>query len=136
MVSGPIPPYSNPAIEPQFFKPSRFVITAVVLGETTTITTDEDHNYVIGQECRLLFPQGYGCTQLSEKKGFVISIPSADQVVLTINSQNVNDFVDISSSQQPQILAIGDVNTGQINNNGLSSNLNYIDGAFSNISPA
>ena len=134
LLNGPIPPYSNIPIEPQNFQPSRFVITAVSLGLTTTITTAVNHNYIVSQECRLLIPFGYGCTQLNQLTGLVSSIPSPNQVVLTLNSQNSNAFISASLSQQPQIVAIGSINTGAINANGINSTLSYVPGAFKNIS--
>ncbi len=52
VISYPIPPYSNVPINAQYYEPSQFVITAVALGVTTTITTQVDHNIVVGQQCR------------------------------------------------------------------------------------
>lgn len=135
LLNGPIPPYTNPPIEPQNFKPSRFVISAIALGITTLVTTSVNHNYVVSQECRLLIPNGYGCRQLNEVTGFVQSIPNPNQVVLNIDSQNANLFINASLRQLPQILAIGDINTGSINNHGRFHTRPYIPGSFRNISP-
>jgi hypothetical protein len=135
LILGPIPPYNNPPIEPQFFKPSQFFITILITGENTTVTTSIPHNYIIGQLCRLLIPNGYGCTALDEQTGYVITIPSPTQVILNINSQNINDFISASLVQKPQIVAIGDISTGAINANGINSTLTYIPGSFLNISP-
>ena len=49
-ISGPIAPYSNVNINAQFYQPSLFIISAVTLGVTTTVTTTQNNNYVIGQE--------------------------------------------------------------------------------------
>ena len=57
VISYPTPPYQNPPIEPQFYQPSAFVISAITLGPQTTITTTVNNNYVIGQLCRLIIPQ-------------------------------------------------------------------------------
>lgn len=135
LLNGPIPPFNNPAIQPQFYKPRRFVVSAITNGPTTIVTTSVNHDYVIGQQCRLLIPAGYGCTQLNELDGFVISIPSSTQVELTINSQNANAFISISLPQQPQILAIGDINSGSINRHGRTCLHPYIPGSFRDISP-
>lgn len=133
--TGPIAAYNNLPIEPQFYQPRFYFIDDISLGQTTTVTTTEDHDYVIGQQCRLIIPPLNGCRQLDEKTGIVISIPSSNQVVLNINSSmNVDPFVSSSAKTQPQILAIGDVNTGQINT-GRTNNLTYIPGSFINISP-
>lgn len=136
VISGPIPPYSNSPIEPQFYQPSRFVISAVSLGQTTTITTSVAHNYVIGQTIRLIIPPSFGCRQLNESQGNVLSIPSTTQVVVSIDSsKNVDPYIASSASTVAQILAIGDVNSGQTNTNGINSNFIFIPGSFTNISP-
>jgi NOL1/NOP2/fmu family ribosome biogenesis protein len=93
VISYPIPAYSNPTIAPQFYQPSVFFISAVTLGNTTTITTTENHNYVIGQIVRLIIPKSYGSYQLNEQQGYVISIPAANQVEVTINSMDANTFI-------------------------------------------
>jgi len=82
-----------------------------------------------------LIPGGYGSVELNELTGFVIAIPNPTQVTLDINSQNVSAFISTSLRQTPQIVAIGDVNTGQINTTVANSNLTNIPGSFINISP-
>ena len=135
-IVGPIPPYSNPPIEPQFYVPHIFEISNVALGRTTTITATEDMDYVIGQLVRLLIPPTFGCRQLNEKQGYVISIPADDQVVLDIDSsQNVNAYTSSSATTKPQIVPVGDINMGATNF-GRSQNITYIPGSFRNISPA
>lgn len=134
-ITGPIALYNNLPIQPQNFQPRRFVIENIEIGITTLVTTAVNHNYVIAQQVRLLIPQGWGCTQLNELDGFVIGIPAADQVIVDINSSQFNQFISITSPQQPQILAIGDVNTGDINANGRSPTATFIPGSFINISP-
>lgn len=135
MFPGPVPPYTNPAIEPQFYQPSRFVISGITLGQTTTITTTQNTNYVVGQEIRLIIPQSFGSNQLNEKTGFVISLPASNQVEVNINSsQNVDAFINSTASTKAQILAIGDVNTGVTNSQGRVNNGTYIPGSFINIS--
>lgn len=132
---GPVPPYTNPPINPQFYQPSRFVISAISLGLTTTVTTTEDMNYVIGQQVRLIIPPSYGSRGLNEKTGFVIAIPADDQVTLDIFSIGIDPFIASSATTKAQIIAIGDTNSGQINENGrVNLNIN-IPGSFINISP-
>lgn len=134
---GPIAPERNPPINPQYYQPSVFTITDIVLGFTTLVTTSVDHNYVIGQNVRLLIPPTYGSIQLNEQEGLVISIPSDNQVLVTINSVNANSFISSPTygPTSPQIVAVGDINSGQINT-GRSGNLTYIPGSFIDISPA
>lgn len=137
---GPTPAYNNPPIEPQYFKPSRFEIADISLGPTTTVTTIEDQNYVIGQQVRLLIPQQYGTVQLNNQVAYVTSIPSSTQVVLDIVSTGYNSFIASPASQTqnvsvPQIIAIGDINSGNINNDGNRHTSILIPGSFHNISP-
>lgn len=134
VISYPIPPYSNLPIEAQFFLPSRFVISNVTLGNTTIVTTSIPHNYVVSQQVRLLIPVGFGCTQLNNAFGYVISIPSSTQVEININSTGANAYIAATSNQSPQIIAIGDVNTGPTNT-GRTNNQTFISGSFINISP-
>jgi len=135
VISYPIPLYSNPPIQSQFYKPSRFIISAITLGTTTLVTTTVDHDYVIGQLVRLIIPNPNGTYQLNEKLGYVISIPADTQVVLDIDSSTYSLFQTSTNPTQPQILATGNINSGKINNNGNLNTGTYIPGSFQNISP-
>lgn len=141
VISYPIPPYSNPPIEPQFFQPSQFVISAISMGATTTVTTAVNNNYVIGQLVRLLLPSKYGADGLNEQTGYVINIPAANQVTINIDSIGVDPFVSNptflpnQSKTPPQIVAVGEVNTGAINANGPAFASTIVPGSFINISP-
>jgi len=135
MLSGPTPPYSNPPIQPQNFKPSRFVISGIVLGTDTTVMTMSNMNYVLGQQVKLLIPSGYGCTQLNEASGYVIQIVSPTQVVVNIDSSfGVNEFIAYPGRTSPEILAIGDINSGIISSTGRFIPSTNVPGAFINIS--
>jgi len=137
VISYPIPPYQNLPIEPQFYQPRRFVISGVTLGQTTIVTTSIAHDYVIGQQVRLIIPAVFGCYQLNETFGYVLSIPTTTSVEINIDSsRNVNQFVAATSTQEPAILAIGDVNTGVVNTQGRVNQMIYIPGSFIDISPA
>ena len=140
---GPIAPERNPPIQPQYYQPSRFEIENITLGLTTLVTTSVDHNYVLGQVVRTLIPSTYGTRQLNEKQGEVISIPAANQFVLPIDSRAFDPFVSNPAygPTPPQVLAIGDVNSGIISSagrsigSGLTGTPVTIPGAFINISP-
>lgn len=142
VISYPIPAYSNVPIEPQNYQPSQFFISAIALGQTTTVTTTANMNYVVGQLVRLIIPPTSGSRQLNEASGYVLSIPAANQVVVSIDSsKNVDAFKVSTSPNQPQILAIGDVNTGFTSSTGRSvptingNSQVAIPGSFINISP-
>lgn len=134
VISYPIPPYQNVPIRPEFYIPQRFVISGVTRGEVTTVTTALDHNYVIGQEVRILIPPSFGIRQLNERKAFVISIPAANQVIIDIDSNYMDAFIASNATTKPEILAIGDVNNGYISLTGRVIPRPFIPGSFINIS--
>lgn len=132
---GPIAPYNNVPIAPQNYQPSRFLISAIGLGKTTTITTTADMNYVVGQSVRLLIPSTFGSIQLNGITGLVLSLPASNQALLDIDSSGANAFIASSATTKAQIIAIGDVNYGNINSSGRVNNITYVPGSFINISP-
>jgi hypothetical protein len=133
---GPVPIFSNPPIEPQFYEPSRFVISSIVLGSTTTVTTSVDHDYVVGQQIRLLIPSVFGTRQLNNQTALVLSIPAANEVVINIDSNRYDPFISSPAFvlTSAQIVAIGDVNTGLITTTGRTIPTTTIPGAFVDIS--
>ena len=147
VISGPIAPYSNVAVNPQFYKPRQYFISTMTLGVTTTVTTTDNHDYVVGQLVRILIPKIYSlnslgvqfviptCTDLNETQSYVISIPASNQVLLDLDSSKSNLFVSSSQPTQPQILAIGDINLGNINASGNLNTSTTIPGSYQNISP-
>lgn len=135
VLSPPIPAYQNLPIEPQWYKPRRYIITAIQTGPTTIITTHFDNFYVVGQLIRLIIPSLFGCNGLSGQEAYVISLPSPNQVEIDLNSSNVNPFVSSTFRTKPQILAIGDIRSGAINQHGPKHTHPYIPGSFRNISP-
>ena len=138
LIFGPIPAESNPPINPQFYQPSVFNIVNITLGQTTIVQTNVPHNYVIGQLIRLLVSTIYGSYQLNYQEGYVIAIPSNIEVTVTIDSTNSDPFlyIPLSGTTQPQIIAVGDINTGQINSSGRSNSVTFIPGSFIDISPS
>lgn len=114
--TGPIAGFRNVPIMPGYFKPRVFNITAIALGVATVITCATAFNYTIGQEVRFLIPSFYGCQQLTGQTGLVIALPASNQVTVNINSVGYNAFIPSPTygPTKPQIIAIGDVNTGNI----------------------
>ena len=137
LMFGPLAPEANPPINPQYYQPNVFVIQTITNGVTTTVTTTVNNNYVLGQLVRLLIPEVYGGQQFNEQEAYVISIPNPNQVVLLLDSSKFNIFTAHPSSgiTPPQIIAVGDINTG-VTNTGRSGNGTFIPGAFIDISPA
>jgi hypothetical protein len=138
VISGPVPPFSNLPIEPQYYAPWTFVITNITLGPTTTVTMTIPQitslNYFIGQLVRLIIPMQFGCRELNGQTGYVIGITPPNQVTLNINSVGINSFQSSIATTKPQITAIGDINTGPTNT-GRTNNQTFISGSFINISP-
>ncbi len=93
VISYPVPPYFNVPIEPQFYSPQRLNISNITRGITTTVTTSAVHEYVIGQEVRLIVPPIFGSYQLNETKGYVIALPSTTSVEVTIDSTQSDAFI-------------------------------------------
>ena len=134
--SGPIALYNNLPIHSDYYEPNAYFIDDITLGSTTIVTTTENHNYVIGQEVRFIIPPDNGTRQLNGKQGMVIAIPSVTQVTINIDSRLFDTFVDSSEPTQPQILAIGDYNSGNINASGNLDTSTSIPGSYINISPS
>jgi|SRR5579885_94739 len=141
--SAPFAPERNPTIEPQYYKPSRFTISAIGLGATTTVTVNQssfgvNDNYTVGQLVRFTIPPTYGTRQLDQMTGYVISLPTTNQFVVNINSTFFTPFVSSPSygPTPPQVVGVGDVNTGTTNASGRANTATAIPGSFINTSPA
>lgn len=135
VLSPPIPLYQNVPINPQYYAPRQFFISAIAQGVTTTVTTTVNNDYVIGQLVRFIIPMQSGIRGLNGRQGYVIGIPASNQVVVDINSIGLDPFTTSTARTQPQILAIGDINSGNISSTGRVNVPTYIIGSFINISP-
>lgn len=133
---GPIAPYRNSPIRADNYKPRKFIITAIQKGVQTLVTTDTNNDFVIGQQIRFLIPPVAKMRQLNEQSGFVVAIPSPNQVLININSVEFDDFVSSPTYNYtpPQIIPIGDANIGLLNPLGRVANTLTIPGSFQNIS--
>jgi hypothetical protein len=140
VISYPAPLYANVPIEPQYYTPWRFVISGITLGTTTTVNmvipAITDLTYIVGQLVRLIIPPTFGCRQLNGQTAYVIAVNLPNQVILNINSsQNVDPYISSSAATSAQILAIGDILAGAINNNGIQNTSTVLPGSFINVSP-
>lgn len=113
---------------PYLYLPGSSVISAITLGATTTIDTTSAHNFRVGQEVAFRIPSQWGTAELnslpntlvpgSPVYGFVTAVTDYNTVVVNINSSSYTAFttnVAVSSVPGlsfPQIVAVGDVNTG------------------------
>ena len=128
LAASPAGAYVKKVLNPFLYAPGTAVIAAIGLGATTTVTTTAPHNFVVGQEVALRIPVGWGTTQLNSLPnttipgspiyGFVTIVNSTTQVTLNINSAAYTAFnsnptvASVPGLSFPQILAVGDVNTG------------------------
>lgn len=113
---------------PFLYLPGVNFISAVTTGTTTTITTTTAHNFVVGQEIAFRIPSQWGITQLnslpnntipgSPVYGYVTSITSNTVFVCNINSTGFTAYANnptvasVPGLTFPQVLAVGDVNSG------------------------
>jgi len=115
---------------PNLYFPGTNIISFITTGTTTTIKTTTQHNFVVGQEVAFRIPSVWGTTELNSLPntvipgspiyGYVISVTDAKTVVVNINSSaytafNPNQpFASYPGEKFPQIVAVGDVNTGGV----------------------
>jgi hypothetical protein len=115
---------------PYLYFPGTTVISNITLGATTTVDTTDAHNFVVGQEVAFRIPNQWGTVELnslpntltpgSPVYGYVIAVTDYNTVVVNINSSamtpfNVNQpIANVSGLSFPQIVAVGDVNTGGV----------------------
>lgn len=115
---------------PYLYEPGTAIISAITTGTTTTIDTTAGHNFVVGQEVALRIPTQYGTTQLNSLPnsvipgspiyGYVISVTDYNTVILNIDSTGYTAFnsnqtiASVPGLPFPQIVAVGDVNTGGV----------------------
>lgn len=113
---------------PALYAPGAAVVSAITLGATTTIQTTMPTNVVVGQEVGFHIPTVWGTTQLNELPnviipgspvyGYVVSVTDSTNFVVNINSSaftayNANQpFASFPGLKFPQIVPVGDVNTG------------------------
>lgn len=115
---------------PYLYFPGASFISAITLGATTTVTTTDAHNFTVGQEVAFRIPQQWGTVELnslpntlspgSPVYGYVIAVTDYRTVVVNISSSaftafNSNQTVaSVNGLSYPQIVAVGDVNTGGV----------------------
>jgi hypothetical protein len=113
---------------PDLYQPGTAVIQALTLSSTTTVTTTTPNNFVVGQQVAFRIPTIWGTSQLnslpnvlipgSPVYGYVVSVTNSQTFVVNINSAaftafNPNQvFASFPGEFFPQVVAVGDVNTG------------------------
>lgn len=130
LAASPSGAFVKKVLYPFLYAPGVAFVSAISTGSTTTITTTAPHNFVAGQEIAFRIPSAYGTTQLnslpnnttpgSPQYAYVTSVSSATQFVCNVNSSSYTAFnsnqpiSSVPGLQFPQVLAVGDVNTGGV----------------------
>lgn len=115
---------------PYLYFPGVSFISNITTGTTTTIDTTDAHNFVVGQEVAFRIPSAWGTVQLnslpntltpgSPVYGYVIAVTDYNTVVVNIDSSAYSAFTSnplvasVPGLSYPQIVAVGDVNTGGV----------------------
>lgn len=138
-------PSMKEILYPVLYAPGVANIAFITLGNTTTIQTTQPNNFVVGQEVAFRIPSVYGTTQLNSLPnnvipgspiyGFVTSITNNTTFVVNINSSlytafNPNQpFLSFPGMNVPQVLAVGDINSGSLLSNFVAPTLYNGSGA-------
>ncbi|HET6458334.1 MAG TPA: ubiquitin-activating E1 FCCH domain-containing protein [Nitrosopumilaceae archaeon] len=123
-------PRAKKVLYPFLYFPGTTFISAITLGTTTTIDTTDAHNFVVGQEVAFRIPSQWGTVELnslpntltpgSPVYGYVIAVTDYNTVVVNIDSSAFTAFTSnptvtsVPGLSYPQIVAVGDVNTGGV----------------------
>lgn len=104
------------------------------------VTTAVDHGFVVGQQVQFFIPPQWGMRQLNGLKGYVTTIPAADEFTTNINTLNFDAFVTPTPPayvviDPAQVAGIGDINTGQSFPGGVPPNPNTVPGSYQNQAP-
>lgn len=127
--------YVKKVLYPYLYAPGINVISAITTGTTTTIDTTSAHNFVVGQEVAFRIPSTWGTTQLNSLPnntipgspiyGYVTAVTDYNTFVVNINSSSYTAFANNPTVAQaqagltfPQVVAVGDVNSGGVQYSG------------------
>lgn len=129
-------------IDSRFFNeyvPSPFVYTITGASKATHCILTVSNSFTGGNSVTIADVSG-----MTELNGNTYSVLAANATTITLNVNSTTFTTYISGGtatiyptdgRVSQILSIGDVNSGQINSNGLRSQSTFVPGAFINISP-
>ena len=135
---GPLAAERNPPITPQYYSPNIAQISTItsISRFSTKVVTTEDNEFVVGQTVRFVIPPQDGMRQINGQQAYIFSIDNATTFYVRLDAVAFDAFNALGTTlQDPFVIAIGDVNSGQINSSGRINNLTYISGSFINISP-
>lgn len=130
LAASPAGAFVRQVLFPALYAPGVSVVSALALGASTTVTTAEPHNYVVGQEVAFSIPAVWGTVQLNALPNnvvpgspvyyFVTQVLSANQFVVNANSSAFTAFNSNPTVAQaiglsfPLVYAVGDANSGSL----------------------
>lgn len=130
LAASPAGAYVKKVLYPDLYFPGVTFISGITVGSTTTIDTTAAHNMVVGQEVAFRIPSEWGTTQLNSQPnvlipgspvyGYVIAVTDYNTVVVNINSTGYTAYnsnqpvASVSGLSFPQMVAVGDVNSGGV----------------------
>lgn len=122
--------YVKKVLYPYLYAPGVSFVEAITTGTTTTVVTTAQNNFVVGQEIAFRIPTAWGTYQLNSLPnsvtpgspiyGYVVSVTNTTTFVCSIDSTgftafNTNQTVaSVPGLEFPQVVAVGDVNTGGV----------------------
>lgn len=134
--ASPTGAYVKKVLYPFLYAPGVSFISAITTGTTTTIDTTCAHNLVVGQEVAFRIPSAWGMTQLNSLPntlipgspiyGYVTAVTDYNTFIVNFNSTSYTAFnsnptvASVPGLSFPQVVAIGDVNTGGVPYSGSS----------------
>lgn len=127
-------PRVKKVLYPYLYFPGTVDISAITLGATTLVDTTDAHNFVLGQEVAFRIPNSpnhnWGTVELNSLPntiipgspiyGYVIEVVDYNTVRVNIDSTTYTAFnsnptvASVPGLSYPQIVAVGDVNTGGV----------------------
>lgn len=136
LAASPAGAFVKKVLYPDLYAPGVCVISAITTGTTTTIDTTSAHNFVVGQEVAFRIPTitgsatQWGTVELNSLPNlvvpgspiyaYVIAVTDYNTFVVNVDSTSYTAFnsnvpvANVSGMSFPQVLAVGDVNTGGV----------------------
>jgi hypothetical protein len=123
-------PRMKQVLYPFLYFPGTTFISNITTGTTTTIDTTHAHNFVVGQQVAFRIPSQWGTVELNSLPNvntpgspiyaYVIAVTDYNTVVVNFDSTAYTAFTSnptvasVPGLSYPQIVAVGDVNTGGV----------------------
>jgi hypothetical protein len=124
----PASAFVQKVLYPFLYLPQDNVVSALTLSATTTVVTTMYHNFLAGQEIAFRIPSAWGTVQLNSLPnilipgqpiyGYITSVTDNWTFVVNINSTAYTAYTanqtiaSVPGLTFPQVLSVGDVNTG------------------------